>query len=248
MKRLLGLVAVVALVASMMPGTGIAGLRGAFDPTGRGDLAAADGVAFGNGLANGEQTPAARRAPFGAGNGIPNLERWVTFTTRDQVVGFESSREIWQMFNRQSSPTLVATIAEARSRILGDPTGVISYIDPAWSPNGKFLAYVQTDTHVTSSALMVQEFTASTNMFTSIAPVGSPITVIADMPGIRNRHPKWSPDGNSLVFDSDATGLSIDVYTVQVFPTVAAPVRHTFVNNRAEQNPAWAADGTNRVA
>src|SRR5215216_2982899 len=119
MKRLLGLVAIVALVASVMPGTGFAGLRGAFDPIGRGDLGAADGVAFGNGLANGEQSPAARPVPVGAGNGVALLERWVSFTTRDQVVGFESSREIWQLFNRTSSPTLVATIGEARSRILG---------------------------------------------------------------------------------------------------------------------------------
>jgi len=243
MKRLLGLVAIVALVASVMPGTGVAGLRGAFDPIGRGDLSAADGVGFGNGLANGEQTPAPRPVPFGSGNGIAKLERWITFTTRDQVVGFEGSREIWQLFNRTSSPTLVATIGEARSRIMGDPTGVVSFIDPAWSPNGRFLAYVQTNNFVTSSSLMIQEFAASTSMSTSIAPIGPPITVIPDMAGIRNRHPDWSPDGNTLAYDSDVSGTSIDVYTIRVFPTIGSPVRQTFVNNRAEQNPTWAPDG-----
>lgn len=248
MKRLLSLVAVVALVASVMPGTGFAGFRGAFDPIGRGDIPAADGVLFGNGLANGEQTPVARPVPVGAGNGVALMERWVSFTTRDQVVGFESSREIWQMLNRTQPATLVATIAEARSKVLGDPTGVVSYIDPKWSPNGKYLAYVLTDTHVTSSALIVQEFTVSTNMFTSITPVGDPIVVMPNIAGVRNRHPDWSPDGNSLVFDSDASGLSIDVYTIQVFPTVGTAVRHTFVDNRAEQNPVWAPDGSNRVA
>ena len=251
MKRLLGLVAIVALVACVMPGTGVAGLRGAFDPIGRGDLAAADGVPFGNGLANGEQTPAPRQTPFGSGNGIARLERWVTFTTRDQVFGFEGSREIWQLFNRTSSPLLVATIAEARSKIFGDPTGHISYIDPAWSPNGKYLAYVLTDNFVTSTALVIQEFAASTTMLTSITPVNPAIVIVPDT-GSRSRHPNWSPDGRSLAFDSDASGTSIDVYTVQVFDgagalAIGSPVRHTFVNNRAEQNPAWAPDGV-RIA
>jgi Tol biopolymer transport system component len=152
------------------------------------------------------------------------------------------------MLNRTQPALLVATIGEARSRILGDPTGVISYIDPKWSPNGKYLAYVLTDTHVTSSSLVVQEFNVSTNMFTSITPVGAPIVIVPNMAGIRNRHPDWSPDGNSLVFDSDASGTSIDVYTVQVFPTIGTPVRHTFAANRAEQNPVWCPDGSNRVA
>ena len=256
MKRLLGLVAIVALVASVMPGTGIAGLRGAFDPIGRGDLAAlVDGIPFGNGLSNGEQTPAPRPVPVGAGNGVALLERWVTFTTRDQVFQFEGSREIWQLLNRTSSPTTVATIDLARSKIMGDPTGVISYIDPDWSPNGRFLAYVQTDRFVVSSALMVQEFAASTNMHTSITPIGAPLTVIPDLAGIRNRHPNWSPDGTTLAYDSDASGTSIDVYTIHVFdksgttftPNIGPQVRHTFVSNRAEQNPSWAPDGV-RIA
>ncbi len=247
MKRLLSLVAIVALVASLMPGTGIAGLRGAWDPIGRTDLPAADGIPYGNGLANGQQTPAIRPVPVGAGNGVALLERWFAFTTRDQVFGFETSREIWQGLNRTSAALTVAVITDARNKVLGDPSGVISYTDPAWSPNGKFLAYIQTDFQVTSSALVVQEYAASTNMTTSITPIGAPIVVLPNLPAIRNRHPDWSPNGTSLAFDSDVSGTSIDVYTVQVFPTIGVPVRHTFVPNRAEQNPAWASDGV-RIA
>jgi hypothetical protein len=238
----------MALVASVMPGTGYAGFRGAFDPIGRGDIPAGDGVLFGNGLSNGEQTPAARPVPVGVGNGVALMERWIAFTTRDQVVGFEGSREIWQALNRTNAATLGATISAARSKVLGDPTGVVSYIDPRWSPNGKYLAYVLTDTHVTASHIVIQQFTVSTNMFTSITPVGAPIEITPDVAGVRDRHPDWSPDGNSLVFDSDRSGTSIDVFTVQVFPTVGVPVQHTFVNNRAEQNPSWCPDGSNRVA
>ncbi|HLQ67719.1 MAG TPA: FlgD immunoglobulin-like domain containing protein [Candidatus Limnocylindrales bacterium] len=243
MKRLLSLVAVATLVASMLPSTGVAGFRGAFDPIGRTDIPAADGVTYGNGLANGQQTPALRSVPVGVANGVALMERWYAFTTRDQVFGFETSREIWQGFNRTQPTTLVSVIGNARSPMLKDPTGVVSYTDPAWSPNGRFLAYVLTDFQVTSSAIVVQEYTASTNMTVSITPVGSPIVVVAATAGVRNRHPDWSPDGNSLAYDSDKSGTSIDLYTVQVFPTVGSPVQHTFVNNRAEQNPAWNPDG-----
>ncbi len=247
MKRLLSLVAIGALVASMMPGVGIAGLRGAFEPLGRTDISAADGVGYGNGLANGQQTPAWRPRPVGAANGVANMERWYAFTTRAQVVGFETSREIYQAFHRNVAALLVATIGEARSKMFGDPSGQVSFTDPAWSPNGRFLAYIQTDFQVTSSALMVQEYAASTNMATSITPIGSPIVVLPNVPGVRHRHPDWSPDGNSLAYDSDASGTSIDVYTIQVFPILGIPVPKTFVPNRAEQNPAWAPDGT-RIA
>jgi|SRR5688572_30277114 len=247
MKRLLSLVAVAALVASMMPDTGIAGLRGAFEPLGRTDVPAADGIPYGNGLANGQQTPAWRPFPFGANGGVANMERWYAFTTRAQVIGFETSREIWQASHRAAAGALVATIQEARTKVLADPSGHISYTDPAWSPNGRFLAYIQTDFQVTSSALVVQEYTTAMTMFASLTPVGSPIVVIPNVAGVRHRHPDWSPDGNTLVYDSDASGTSIDVYTVQVFPIVGVPLRKTFVANRAEQNPAWAPDGV-RIA
>lgn len=245
MKRLLSLVAVIALVASMAPGTGIAGLRGAFDPLGRSVGAGLDGIDYKNGLPNGQQTPAVRPMPIGAAEGVALRERWVSWTTRDQVVGFESSREIWQLLNRTNA-NLANTTPNSRSRILGDPTGVVSYLDPSWSPNGRFLAYTQANSQVTQASIYVQEFAASTSMTTAITPIGSPILVVSGGVSTRNRHPDWSPDGNSLAYDSDASG-SIDVYTVQVFPTVGSPVQHTFLANRAEQNPAYAPDGV-RIA
>jgi hypothetical protein len=244
MKRLLSLVAVAALVAAMLPGTGFAGLRGAFEPIGRGEASLGN---FLSGLPNGLQQLAQRSVPAPAGNGYATLERWYAFTTRSQVVGQETSREIWQAMNRATPGLLVADLLDARRPILKDDTGAISYADPCWSPNGRFLAYVVTNSQVTEASIYVQEYMTSNDMTVSTTTVGSPILVVAGGPGVRQRHPDWSPDGSSLAYDSDVNGVSTDIYTVQVFPTVGVPVRKTFVNNRTEQDPAWAPDGV-RIA
>jgi len=247
MKKLLSLVALLALAAALPADEATAGLRGSFDPL-------TNGSDFNNGLANGCQTPALRTVPFGANGGVARIERWYSFTTRSQVVGQESSREIWLARNQSQIGVqiLVGAIPgpinpEARQPLLRDPSGLVSYTDPAWSPNGRFLAYIQTDNNLTQTAIYLQEYTVSTNATLAGTPIGAPILVLGPTVGVKYRHPDWSPDGNSLVFDSDATGLSVDLYTMTVFPSPSAPVRRTFVDTRAEQNPAWAPDGI-RVA
>lgn len=243
MKKLLSLVALLALAAALPADEATAGLRGAFDPL-------TNGSSFNNGLANGCQTPALRTVPFGANGGVARIERWYSFTTRSQAVGFESSREIWLARNQsQIGPNIDAGALpgpinpEARQPLLRDPSGLVSYTDPAWSPNGSFLAYIQTDANLSQTAIYVQEYTVSTTASLAGTPIGAPILVLGPTVGVKYRHPDWSPDGTSLVFDSDATGLSVDLYTMTVFPSPSAPVRRTFVDNRAEQNPAWAPDG-----
>lgn len=261
MKKLLSLVALLALAAALPAEEATAGLRGSFDPL-------TNGSDFNNGIANGCQTPALKPVPFGSNGGVARIERWYCFTTRSQAVGQESSREIWLARNQsQVGPnivngafdipdnpatpqdeTYVAHInPDGRQPLKKDVTGLISYTDPAWSPNGKYLMWVETDNSLSQTAIYYQEYFVTTVPARADSTIGPPVLILGPTAGVRYRHPDWHPSGNSIVFDSDATGLSIDLYTMDVFPAPSVPVRRTFVDNRAEQNPAWAPDGI-RVA
>jgi FlgD Ig-like domain/WD40-like Beta Propeller Repeat len=115
----------------------------------------------------------------------------------------------------------------------------------------------------------------SGGVYAASVPVGNPILVVAGAPGVTPRHPNWihkgnsggvlgnplvlftsgaNPDGYTLTFDSNATTLSKDIYTVAVFPTdvdpmtgpansTSAPIRRTFSDVKAEQNPTWSPNG-----
>ncbi len=224
------LLAALALAAA----PALAGLCGAFDP-----------LTTDSGVYNKYEQPAYRPLPAVAG-----VEDFFAFSTRSTVVGYETSREIWLHANvsRAGSGHTPAGIADSvATPLLRDPTGVVSYIDPAWSPDGKFLAYAMTNRYVSRAAIYVQEYEVGDLVSTASVPVGSPILVVDDADGSINRHPAWSPDGLSLAFDSDRSRVSFDIWTVAVFPTPGVPERETFDDSHAEQAPAWSPDGT-RIA
>ena len=183
MKRLLSVVAIFVLAASLLPVKGQAGLRGAFDPISRNE----------DNLIRGKFSPALRPVPFsGAGTAAsPRVERWLAFVTLSSIVGSESAGEIW--IYRNTSQAILSGLAP--EPMLQDPTAAISYIDPAWSEDGKWLAYVQTDNNVTSASIYVQQFDTSTATLGNVA-LGSPILVASGAGGLHHRHP---------VFNSNAT-------------------------------------------
>ena len=244
MKKLLGVIGVLALFCVLMPAQGRADLRGAFGP-----------LTLGGPWVNGNEQTSIRPAgddgimliPSGDGGGRL-IEEWFTFSIRSLVPGREGVRSIFIHFTSQQSAYF--------QPLLDDPAANTSYFDPAWSSDGRFLAYVTTSFDGTGQAMYIQEYFINDD-FEAIhggsypvgegaeSPVGSPILVTTG----NVRHPNWSPTGHTLAFDSNAAG-SFDLYTVDFDPntsSVGSPTRRTFVDNKAETDPSWSPDG-HRIA
>lgn len=218
MKRLLSVVAILVVAASLLPVKGQAGLRGAFDPISNSDN-----------LIRGKFSPALRGQPSsGAGTAAsPKVERWMAFVTLSSIVGSESVGEIW--IYRNTSQAFVAGLEP--QPMLQDPTGVISYIDPAWSKDGKWLAYVKTDNNVSEASIYVQQFDTSTATLGNV-PLGSPILIADGTGGVHHRHPAFNSTATTIYYDSDAFGPSIDLWSVGISLDATA---HTGTVNEASR-------------
>jgi hypothetical protein len=235
MKKLLSVTVLLALVIALVPVHALAALRGVWDPI-------TNGTAFNTGLANGTEQPALRRGSNFATGGHAIVERWFSFTTRSTTAGSETVRSIWLCRNQDQVGFRVADILDARRPMLVDPASVVSYLDPAWSPNGKYLAYVQADGPLTTSAIYVQEYMIGTTTAIAVTPVGSPLLVVANTPGAQTRSPAWSPSGDRIAYASNKAGPSNDIYTIPVDAasmTVGASARATFDDTKSESNPTW---------
>ena len=234
MKKLLGVIGILALAAAMLPAQGYADLRGPF-------ALVSNGAPHPNGI----EQPAIR--PGGAGDimvianpldaGQTLVEFFFAYTTRSLVPGHESVRSIYQLAN----------VDQAYLRgfldmpLKHDPLADVSYFDPAWSYDGKYLAYVQVNLDGTGQGIWVQEYNVSDDEVVAATPVGSAFQVYSG-PG---RRPAWHPSQYTLSFDTNAGG-SFDIYTMDVDPmtqTASAPVRRTFDNLRAEQMSSWHPNG-----
>ena len=229
MLRIRALV-VLGLLSVLAPAPAHAGFRGSFDP-----------ITIDSQIYNRCETGVWR--PLPATNGE---ERFFCFTTRSPVPGKEGTREIW-LHRNVARAGVNMPLSEARVPMLRDPTGMVSYLDPAWSMDGRFLAYVETNFFGQSPAIYVQEYMVSEDIAEAATPVGDRILVVPGDPSQSLRRPDWSPDGRSLAFESSATGLSLDIYTIEVFPAVGTPTRRTFDDRFAEQAPAYNPGG-NRIA
>lgn len=249
MKKLLGVIGILALAAALLPAQGYADLRGSFAP-----------ITIASGFVNGCEQPATRWSDPVAdpdGNLLTVVdgrlvEGWFSFSTRSLVPGRESVRSIWLHWNQQQSGYFAP--------LLYDPAANTSWFDPAWSYDGRFMAYVQTDADGFNQKMYVQEYTNAGDFHVPDdpstpedefvpgldTPIGAPILVIGTG---RPRHPNWSPTGHTMAFDWDDAG-SIDLYTINMdmdgngtLGDMGAPVRRTFLDVKGEQTPTWHPNG-----
>ena len=238
MKKLLGVIGILALAAALLPASGYADLRGSFAP-----LTTASG--FVNGCEQGAYRPIDPGGimdiiAFGGFDGGRHDSQWFAFSTRSLVPGHEQVRSIWLHLNLQQSGYFAP--------LLNDPAANTSYFDPAWSYDGKYLAYIQANADGSGQTMYVQQYFVNDDLNTDHGgsydpgqgaedPIGAPILVTnVGHP----RHPNWRSDSYTIAFDSDAAG-SPDIYTVDVDViggTAGAPVRRTFDNIKAETDPS----------
>lgn len=95
---------------------------------------------------------------------------------------------------------------------------------PAWSPNGKLIAFISDRRQVKGKY--------TSDLYTMRAD-GSKMSLLVECPG-SCRHPEWAPDGKSLVYQMDK-----DLYIVEL--NDPKPVRLT--QGGVNQYPAWSPDG-----
>ncbi len=234
MKKLLGVIGVLALAAALLPAQGFAGNRGSFDL-----------VTNGVPLVNGADQPALR--PVDA-DGIMVLadplsggrpqELFLTFTSRSLVPNHEHVRTIYQMINLDQAFLRGAPL----NVLLTHPTAEISYFDPAWSYDGRFLAYVQANADGSGQTLYVQEYAVSDDDFVADDAIGSPI-LVTSVGG--PRRPNWHPSQHTLAFSANTAG-TFDIYTIDVDVvggTVSGLTRRTLDDVKAETAPSWAPNG-----
>ena len=236
MKKLLSVTVLLALGMALVPVHASAGLRGVWDVI-------TNGGPYNTGIANGCEQPSLRPGVTFATGGHALVDLQFAFSTRSTASGSETVRSIWLSRNHDQIGFRTGDLlGVARRPLLSDPASIVSYLDPAWSPNGKYLAYIQGDGALTESAIYVQEYMLSGDLATAATAVGGPLLVVPTAPGIITRGPSWSPAGDAIAYHSNAAGPSSDIYTIAVDAAngiVGAPTRVTLDDARSESNAAW---------
>lgn len=100
-------------------------------------------------------------------------------------------------------------------------------MSPAWSPDGKRLAYIAFNVYKGVSSLRVQDLSSGN------------VRTIASGSGV-NSAPAWSPDGSRIAFTKSANGDS-DIF---VYNLGSGQVHQMTHNGSIDTEPTWSPDGS----
>ncbi len=103
----------------------------------------------------------------------------------------------------------------------GTPPGLFYALDPAWSPDGKSIAF-RSNRSGPSAIWVMRSDGRDTKQLTR---------------GSQDEHPTWSPDGKRIAFVRGKTGA---IYVMNADGTQARRITH---GTAAESDPAWSPDG-----
>ena len=128
----------------------------------------------------------------------------------------------------------MTTSGFAKINLTHDSTvGLRADSEPAWSPDGQYVAFQRAGLKTQTSRLFVVRSNGSAEPHALV-----PQSAL----GISEMHPNWSPDGKTIVFSSNRTG-HFELYTVGAAGGAAR--RLTFTASGVENlEPAWSPDGT----
>src|SRR5690349_21385996 len=148
MKKLLGVIGILALAAVLVPASGYADLRGSFAP-----------ITIASGFVNGCEQSAYRPIdPGGVMDALPTIggvdgrhdSEWTTLSTLSLVPGHGQVRSIWLHLNAEQSAYFAP--------LLNDPSANVSYYDPCWSDDDSWLDYIEQNADGTGESLYVQQY------------------------------------------------------------------------------------------
>jgi len=146
---------------------------------------------------------------------------------RDVAISPDRSSAVYTLWVNPTFQIYSTPLAGGQSRSLTDDMWLTGQYSPAWSPNGRMIAFTA-DTSQQGLWLM--------------KPDGSEKKQIVDgfMNELSGDDPSWSPDSNSIVFrGQNILSFSPKIYRVQVDGSNCQVI----ANSRGFSNPAWSPDG-----
>jgi Tol biopolymer transport system component len=156
----------------------------------------------------------------------PITTRLKLMATKFTKIAYSNNFQIWVM----------NVDGTGQHEILGlvSPQQIGDALDPAWSPNGAKIAVTHVyfiPAHYTQRVGVMR----ANGFALADVPAGTPV------PGPADANPAWSPDGNTIAFESDRSG-NRQVWTMKTNGTGLVNLTHRSTGD--DNSPAWSPDGT----